>query len=108
MEREKHMVKVADWVAAMISDVTKRVREWDTERRKAEMGLSGSEETERETENGEKTEVGVGGEKNGTEENMGDGGQMEVDKDGEKEKGTEKTGEEEEKTGEETEETMKE
>ena len=52
--------------------------------------------------------MGVGGEENGTEENTGDGGQMEVDKDREKDEGTEKTGEEEEKTGEETEETMKE
>ena len=58
VEREKHMVKVADWVAAMISDVMKRVREWDTEWRKAETGSSGSEETERETENGEKVEWG--------------------------------------------------
>ena len=30
--RERHMVKVADWVAAMICDVTKRVREWDMDR----------------------------------------------------------------------------
>ena len=106
VEREKHMVKVADWVAAMISNVTKRVREWDMERKKAETGSSGSEETEREMEIGEKT--GVGGEKNGTEEDTGDGGQMEVDKDGEKDKGTEKTGEEEEKMDGEMEETMKE
>ena len=97
--RERHLVKVADWVAAMICDATKRVREWDMERKKAETGSSGSEETYKETENGEKAEVGGG--EDGTEENTGDGGQMEVDKDGEKDERTEKTGEE-------TEETMKE
>ena len=97
--RERHLVKVADWVAAMICDATKRVREWDLERKKAETGSSGSEETDKETENGEKAEAG-GGEV-GMEENTGDGGQMEVDKDGEKDERTEKTGEE-------TEETMKE
>ena len=79
--RERHLVKVADWVAAMICDVTKRVREWDMERKKAETGSSGSEEMDKETENGEKAEAGGG--EDGTEENMGDGGQMEVDKDGE-------------------------
>ena len=36
--RERQMVKVADWVAAMICDATKRVREWDMERKKAETG----------------------------------------------------------------------
>ena len=79
--RERHLVKVADWVAAMICDATKRVREWDMERKKAETGLSGSEETDKETENGEKAEAG-GGE----------------DKDGEKDERTEKTGEEMEET----------
>ena len=97
--QERHMVKVADWVAAMICDATKRVEEWDMERKKAETGSSGSEETDKETENGEKVEVGGG--EDGTEENAGDGGQTEVDKDGEKDERTEKTGEE-------TEETMKE
>ena len=96
---EGHMVKVADWVAAMICDATRRVREWDMERKKAETGLSGSEEMDKETENREKAEVGGG--EDGTEGNTGDGGQMEVDKDGEKDERTEKTGEE-------TEETMKE
>ena len=62
----------------MICDATKRVREWDMERKKAETGSSGSEETDKETENGEKAEVGGG--EDGTEENTGDGGQMEVDK----------------------------
>ena len=57
---ERHMVKVADWVAAMICDATKRVREWDMERKKVETGSSGSEETDKETENGEKAEVGGG------------------------------------------------
>ena len=41
--------------------------------------MSGSEETDKETENREKAEVGGG--EDGTEENTGDGGQMEVDKD---------------------------
>ena len=97
--QERHLVKVADWVAAMICDAMKRVREWDMERKKAQTGSSGSEETDKETENGEKAEVGGG--EDGMEENTGDGGQMEVDKDGEKDERTEKTGEE-------TEETMKE
>ena len=97
--RERHLVKVADWVAAMICDAMKRVREWDMEQKKAETGSSGSEEMDKETENGEKAEVGGG--EDGTEENTGDGGQMEVDKYGEKDERTEKTGEE-------TEETMKE
>ena len=97
--QEKHMVKVVDWVAAMICDAMKRVREWDMERKKAETGSSGLEETDKETENGEKAEVGGG--EDGMEENAGDGGQMEVDKDGEKD-------ERNEKMGEETEETMKE
>ena len=44
--RERHLVKVADWVAAMICDATKSVREWDMERKKAETGSSGSEETD--------------------------------------------------------------
>ena len=69
------------------------------ERKKAEMGSSGLEEMDKETENGEKMEAGGG--ENGMEENTGDGGQMEVDKDGGKDERTEKTGEE-------TEETMKE
>ena len=56
--RERHLVKVADWVAAMICDATKRVR--DMERKKAETGSSGSEETDKETENGEKAEAGGG------------------------------------------------
>ena len=43
----------------------------------------------------------MGGGEDATEENTGDRGQMEVDKDGEKDERTEKTGEE-------TEETMKE
>ena len=90
-------MKVADWVAAMICDATKRVR--DMERKKAETGSSGSEETDKETENGEKAEVGGG--EDGMEENTGDGGQMEVDKDREKDERMEKMGEE-------TEETMKE
>ena len=38
--RERHMVKVTDWVAAMICDTTKRVREWDMERKKAETVMS--------------------------------------------------------------------
>ena len=97
--QEKHMVKVADWVAAMICDVSKRVREWDMERKKAEGSSSGSEETDKEAENGEKTEAGGG--EDGTEAIAEDGGQMEVDKDGEKDERTEKTGEE-------TEEAMKE
>ena len=75
--RERHLVKVADWVAAMICDATKRVRGWDMERKKAETGSSGSEETDKETENREKVEVGGG--EDGTEENTGDGGQMEVE-----------------------------
>ena len=87
--RERHLVKVADWVAAMICDATKRVREWDMERKKAETGSSGLVETDKETENGEKAEVGGG--EDGMEENTGDGGQMEVDKDGEKDERTEKT-----------------
>ena len=41
--REKHMVKVAYWVAAMICNASKRVREWDMERKKAEVGSSGLE-----------------------------------------------------------------
>ena len=53
-------MKVADWVAAMICDATKKVREWDMERKKAEMGSSGSEETDKETENREKAEAGGG------------------------------------------------
>ena len=87
--QERHMVKVADWVAAVICDTTKRVREWDMEWKKAEMGLSGSEETEKETENREKAEVGGGEDR--TEENTGDGGQMEVDKDREKDERMEET-----------------
>ena len=83
----------------MICDALKRVREWDMERKKVEASSSGSEETDKETENGEKTEAGGG--ENGTEANAEDGGQMEVDKDREKDERTEKTGEE-------TEETMKE
>ena len=41
------------------------------ERKKAETGSSGSEETDKEAENGEKAEVGGG--EDGTEENTGDG-----------------------------------
>ena len=94
--QERHLLKVADWVAAMICDATKRVREWDMERKKAETGSSGSEETDKETENREKAEAGGG--EDGTEENTGDRGQMEVDKDGEKDERTEKMGEEMEET----------
>ena len=52
-EIRENLVKVADWVVAMICDATKRVREWDMERKKAETGSSGSEETDKETENGD-------------------------------------------------------
>ena len=51
---------------------------------------------DKEMENGEKAEVGGG--EDGTEENVGDGGQMEVDKDGEKDERNEKTGEETEES----------
>ena len=37
--QERHLVKVADWVAAMICDAMKRVREWDMERKKGGDGF---------------------------------------------------------------------
>ena len=58
--RERHLVKVADWIVAMICDAMKRVREWDMERKKAETGSSGLEETDKKKRNGKWRKSGGG------------------------------------------------